>query len=97
MIAHSGLLSTVLLIRSSSSIGDLDVTLSQGSCSAVRKLLPVILVFSSLTGAGCDSPGTGSDKVQDRVKLVDQLSKGARPDPKGKAVDDQGIKFRKKD
>jgi hypothetical protein len=46
---------------------------------------------------GCDPSGTGSVKVHDRAKIEEKLNQGARANLKGgKAVEEQGIKFRKK-
>jgi hypothetical protein len=74
------------------------VILPEGPSSAACKWFPAFLLISSFIAGGCSPPGTGSVKVQDRGKVVEQLSKGARPNQKnGKPVDDQGIKFRKKD
>ena len=73
------------------------MALLQKSCSTVRTLPAVILVFSLSIGTGCDSSGTGSVKVQDRSKIQDKLTKGERPDKAGKAKEDTGVRFRKKD
>jgi len=68
-------------------------------CRGLRAGLVLACFLSSVffVSGGCSPEGTGSVKVQDRTKIQEKLTKGAKLDPKGaNAGDDMGVKFRRK-